>query len=230
MGSYPDHIPDLTPGSAVLADGLEAVPDAHLRDSLQARLDRLLSQPAVSEERVVETMVAAYRPGLYRFACSALGDPDEAEDAVQQAFIQAAAHLGRYQPGTNFKAWLYTIAVNTCRGTLRKRKARQALARLLGREATPTVRSGELEDRLAQREAAGQLWTAVAQLDEKYRLVVLLRFEQELSIAEIAQVLSVRPKTVYTRLYEALRRLRGRLAGEMAEPERAPIARKETQP
>ena len=209
MGKLRDNVPD--PGAS-------------------AEIDRLLSQSGPGEEQVVEAMVAVYRAGLYRFACSVLGDPDEAEDAVQQAFIQAAVHLGRYRPGTNFKAWLYTIAVNACRGMLRRRKARQALARLLGREARPSARPADWEERLEQREAAGRLWSAVMRLEEKYRLVVVLRFEQELAIAEIAQVLSIPSKTVYSRLYEALHRLRSELAGEMGEPGREKISLKEAAP
>jgi RNA polymerase sigma-70 factor (ECF subfamily) len=180
-------------------------------------MDRLLSSHAggsAGDEQVIEALVTLYRAGLYRLACSMLRDPDEAEDAVQQIFVRAALYLGRYQPGSNFKAWLYTLAVNVCRGLLRKRQARQALLRLLGRSQQADSQAGSPEGAVEQRETAEQLWSAVERLDEKHRLVVCLRYQQGLTIAEIARVLSVREKTVYSRLYAALDRLRSQMENE----------------
>jgi RNA polymerase sigma factor (sigma-70 family) len=166
-------------------------------------------QAAEATLPIVEAMVAVHRAGLYRLACSILKDPDEAEDAVQTTFLRASLNLGRYTPGSNFKAWLFTIAVNVCRGMLRKRQTRQALRRLLGRPE----RAGGPEERLIENEASRRLWAAVEGLDEKHRLVVVLRFEGEMSIAEVAQILGIPEKTVYSRLYEAFRRLREQLDG-----------------
>jgi RNA polymerase sigma-70 factor (ECF subfamily) len=179
-------------------------------------MDRLLSSypGGAGDEQVIEALVALYRAGLYRLACSMLSDPDEAEDAVQQIFVRAALNLGRYQPGSNFKAWLYTLAVNVCRGLLRKRKAREALLRLLGRSYQADSQAGSLEGALEQRETAEQIWLAVERLHEKHRLVVCLRYQQGFTIAEIARVLGVREKTVYSRLYAALDRLRSQMEDE----------------
>jgi RNA polymerase sigma-70 factor (ECF subfamily) len=175
-------------------------------------LSRATGSAADANAQLVEALVAAYRAGLYRLACSILRDTDEAEDAVQATFLRAALSLGRYTPGSNFKAWLFTIAVNVCRGLLRKRKAQRALARLLGLAENRPGRTGGPEERLIQDEAAHRLWAAVERLDEKHRLVVVLRFEGGMSIAEVAQVLAIPEKTVYSRLYEAFRRLRRELA------------------
>jgi RNA polymerase sigma-70 factor (ECF subfamily) len=171
-------------------------------------LRQFAGEAAGADEQIVEAMVAAHRAGLYRLACSILRDPDEAEDAVQATFVRAALGLGRYTPGSNFKAWLFTIAVNVCRGMLRKRKARQALERLLRTAPDRPAPAGPPEDQAAQNEDYRQIRAAVEQLDEKHRLVVVLRFEGGMSIEEIAQVLSIPKKTVYSRLYEAFRRLR----------------------
>lgn len=174
-------------------------------------------------EEVVEAMVATYRAGLTRLACSMLGDSDEAEDAVQQAFLAAALNLERYQPGTNFKAWLFTIAVNACRGELRKRKVRQALANLSGQSQLETEHGQHPEELALQNETARQLWMAVERLDDKHRLVVHLRFEQGMTIQGIAQVLSIPEKTVYTRLYNSFQQLRKQLvnAEEVGQIEEA---------
>jgi RNA polymerase sigma-70 factor (ECF subfamily) len=176
-------------------------------------MDRLLERFTPNDAQVSEVLVEGYRAGLYRLAFAMLGDADEAEDALQQTFINAIRHLNRYQKGTNFRAWLYTIAVNTCRGALRKRSTRLALTGLLGRIQQHASDPAGAEQVVAQGETTRQLWTAVAGLAEKHRLVILLRFQQEMSIAEIARVLSIPKKTVYSRLYDALRVLRRALPG-----------------
>ncbi len=180
-------------------------------------IDCLLSSQTRDDAKIVETMVAAFRPACYSLACALLGDADEAEDAIQQAFLSAALHIDRYKVGTDFKAWIYTITINSCRGMLRKRKVRQALERVLRLAQPQSVHARSLEAELVQKEAGTLLWTAVRGLDEKYRLVVILRYCQGLTIPEIAHILSIGEKTAYTRLYQAFRLLRSRLAVEMED-------------
>ncbi len=173
-------------------------------------IDRLLLNSAGREEDVIETMVAVYRARLTRLAESILHDRQDADDAVQQTFISAATRLERYQPGTDFTAWIYTIAVNACRGVLRRKRVRMGLLRLIG-SSLSVQEHLHPEVALLQSEASRQLWQAVDGLDEKQRLVVLLRYQEDLPVHSIAQILSIPEATVYTRLYTALRKLRGEL-------------------
>lgn len=174
-------------------------------------IDELLRQRQASDPEVVEAMVQIYRAPVYRLALSILENSDDAEDAVQDAFIRATAHLERYQVGTNFKAWLFTITINTCRGYLRKRALQQRLQQVLGPLQALTGHPSKPEARLEQNEAQEKLWDVVAQLPEKQRLVILLRQGHDLSIDQIAQILETNPKTVYSRLYDGYRNLRSRL-------------------
>jgi len=180
-------------------------------------IDCLLTRHPCPETEIVEAMVANYRAGCYRLACSILNDPDEAEDAIQQAFLSAAVNLDNYQPGTDFKAWIFTITVNKCLGMLRKRKARRLLNRVLHRSQIYSPKSHNPEDTFVSKEATVELWEAVGGLDEKHRLVVVLRFGQNLTVSEIARILSIREKTVYTRLYNAFRILRSSLATDLRD-------------
>jgi RNA polymerase sigma-70 factor (ECF subfamily) len=148
-------------------------------------------------------------------AVSILGDPDEAKDATQDTFVTVMKKLDQYQIGTNFKAWIYTITVNTCRGCLRKRKARASLIRLLAPLHSLVARPPNPEESAVQRETRSQLWAAVDRLGEKHRVTVILRMVHGMSIREIAQVLETREKTVYSRLYDAFRRLRVELDGQI---------------
>ena len=182
-----------------------------------SEIDRLLEQYKPHDTVVIEALVSNYRTGIYRLAYAMLQDGDEADEALQQTLLKAAASLDRYRPGTHFRSWLTTIAVNVCRGLLRKRKARQMLARLFGIHHNSSTSPADPEQTVLQNEIRHGLWHQVAQLDEKYRLVIVLRFGQEMTVREIAQVLSIPEKTVYTRLYEAFRLLRRSLAAENDE-------------
>ncbi len=174
-------------------------------------MDRLIGDRGVGDPAVMEAMVSEYGAPVYRLALSILHDPADAQDAVQDTFMQAAAALHRYQVGTNFRAWLFKIAVNNCRMTHRKRAARWALQQAWESLARLTPRQPGAEAQVVQNETRGELWALVDSLDEKHRLVVVLRLANELTVGEISQVLGVSEKTVYSRLYDAFARLRGQI-------------------
>jgi RNA polymerase sigma-70 factor (ECF subfamily) len=113
--------------------------------------------------------------------------------------------------GTNFKAWIYTIAVNTCRDYLRKRAVRATLSQVWGVIQSLAPRAPDPEAAAIENESRARLWNLVDQLGEKHRLVVILRLGQDLSIREISQILEINEKTVYSRLYEAFRQLRQKI-------------------
>ena len=180
-------------------------------DNHQSGIDELLRRRHPSDPYVIEEMVRAYRIQVYRLALSILDHPDEADDATQDALIRAATHLDRYQVGTNFRAWIFTIAVNTCRGYLRKRVARANLHKILIPLRSRVSRPVNPEAKVMQHETRTQLWDLVEKLPEKQRLAVILHLAHGLSVAEVAQILSIKPKTVYSRLYAAFRSLRRQL-------------------
>ena len=85
----------------------------------------------VERRAAIQAILDVYRAPIFRLSFSILRDEDEAQDACQETFIRAYDHLSRYQPGTNLKAWLYRIAINVCRGRLRKRRTRETVFRML---------------------------------------------------------------------------------------------------
>lgn len=180
-------------------------------DNHQSGIDELLRRRHPSDPYVIEEMVRAYRIQVYRLALSILDHPDEADDATQDALIRAATHLDRYQVGTNFRAWIFTIAVNTCRGYLRKKVARTNLNKILISLGSLVSRPVNPEAKVVHNETRTHLWDLVEKLPEKQRLAVILHLAHGLSVAEVAQILSIKPKTVYSRLYAAFRSLRRQL-------------------
>lgn len=174
-------------------------------------MDALLNQYAPTDPLLAEMMARDYRAGLYQLALSFLDEPEDAEDAAQETLIKAARSLHHYRVGTNFRAWLYKIGVNTSLTALRKRTRRERLHRALAAlQLHPGLASGP-EEASTRHASQAQLWELVAQLPEKQRLVVTLHLAHDLPVAEVAQILGIRTKTVYSRLYAAYESLRGEI-------------------
>ncbi len=159
--------------------------------------------------------VSAYLPQVYRLALSILDDPAEADEATQEAFIAAFNARDGYRGEASEKTWLFSIAINACRRRLRKRKAREGLVQTL-QSVFRVTGAGPThpEDTLIQREARSALWQAVEALGEKHRLPIVLYYDHNLSVAEIAQALDLPSGTVLSRLHTARERLRAALQNE----------------
>jgi RNA polymerase sigma-70 factor (ECF subfamily) len=147
---------------------------------------------------------------VYRLALAILRHEKEAEDAVQETFLRVFEQIGRYRHEAAFQTWLTAIAVNVCRDRLRRQKVRRALSLdwLRGR-ATPGAAG--VDDLVADRQQRATLWAHVDQLDEKYRLPVILHYHQGLPCQEIAAILNLPTTTVYSRLNDARQLLRHNL-------------------
>lgn len=187
-----------------------------------ADIDEFLRRAARDEAArmdslVCERLMLAYYDFVYHLACSFLGDSDEAEDAVQETFLQATLHIGQYECGTNLKSWIAKITINTCRMKYRKQKARRRLEDFLKRLTLPmTLSQPTPEERTITGEQRRMLQQAVDGLDEKHRLPVLLRYVHGLTVPEIAQALSEKEGTIHSRLHYAHQKLRDRLGHHFA--------------
>ncbi len=176
-------------------------------------IDDLLRKFGPEDPQVVKAMVEVYEQFIYRLARAILNDSEEAADVTQDTFILAARKLCHYQPGTNFKAWLYTITVNNARGAIRKSKARQVMRDVFGIRSIKKT-STTPEEVFLEGENKAVLWRYVQLLNERQRLPIILRIVEELSIKEIAEILDIKEKTVYSRLYDGFRILRALIKKE----------------
>ncbi len=154
-----------------------------------------------------EDLVNAFYPAVYRLCLSILADADEAEDAAQDCFIAACSALASFRAESSLKTWLFAIAVNACRGVLRKRQRSRVLASAIGTVARLVGAGNSVEDDAVRSEQHSTLWAAVDRLDEKHRLPVILHYSQNLSVPEIARVLGVNEGTVHSRLHYAREQL-----------------------
>lgn len=165
----------------------------------------------------IEALVSTHRPAIYRLALSILDDPAEADEATQDTFLAVLRALPSYRGDAAFTTWLYRIAVNVCRGRLRRGRAWQRLRDALQAAWRLGGEAPEQPEAAAVRgETHAAVWRAVQALGEKHRLPVILRYYHGLSTAEIAQVLAVNEGTVHSRLSIARDRLRLALRSEVA--------------
>jgi RNA polymerase sigma-70 factor (ECF subfamily) len=172
----------------------------------------LVSECIAGNEDAIETLVRQYEGSVFRLALSIVGDTAEANEITQDTFIAALRAMPAYEEQKSFKAWLFTIAVNQSRSHLRKRKTLERLKASLTTLFHVEFQKQALpEEMVIQNEKESALWTALQQMDERHRTVVVLRYFHELSVTEIAEILSINEGTVHSRLYNAREKLKSAL-------------------
>ncbi|HEV3061378.1 MAG TPA: sigma-70 family RNA polymerase sigma factor [Vicinamibacterales bacterium] len=152
-----------------------------------------------------EAEALASLDSLYRTALRLTRVPADAEDLVQETYLKAFRAADSFTPGTNLRAWLFTILHNTARNQVRDR-ARDAVSidsEVVERALQAPIRAGspETPETLLLRETlAPELQAAIDGLPDVFRQAVWLRDVEEFSYAEIAEMLSVPVGTVMSRI------------------------------
>jgi RNA polymerase sigma-70 factor (ECF subfamily) len=147
-------------------------------------------------------LVDKYQRVLYNLALRMLGDPEDARDASQTAFLKVWEKLSSFNPRFRFFSWIYRITVNECLNQIERRRRVEPL------DPAVSLPSGEdAAASLRAREASEQVQQALLRLTPEHREVVILRHFMEMSYVEIATTLTISEKTVKSRLYEARQRL-----------------------
>ena len=154
---------------------------------------------------------------MFQVAMRVLRHHEDAEDAVQQAFKSAFAHLTSFQGQSRFSTWLTRITVNEALMLLRKRRpghiSLDGNASVQGEEVGLEIedRAATPEERCGEQELHGVLNDAIGELKPTYRDVVQLHEIEELTTGKTAKVLGLTGGTVKTRAFRARRALRQRL-------------------
>lgn len=158
----------------------------------------MVLQTDANRREAFATLFSQMAPRLYRTALGVLGNPHDAADALQEAGLKAHRYLHSLNDPEAGAAWLTRILINACHDVGRKR------SRMIptGLEVVEAIasESGPAED--------WELMQALQVLPEEQRTTVVLRFFQDLSIPQIAAVMSVPDGTVKSRLHAALGKLR----------------------
>ncbi len=179
------------------------------KDSVAGAGEReLVRRAQAGDGEAFSALVVEHQQFAYNLALRVVGDPHEAEDITQEAFVRAWLALPNFRGQAQFRTWLYQIVTNLCCNRL-PRLRRDLLA--MGDEAAAQVPDAPDADPAATVEAGERrafLHQQIEALPESYRMVVSLRYQQELSYEEIASVLSLPVGTVKTGLFRARARLR----------------------
>lgn len=176
------------------------------------------------DEAAIREIIRRHNRRLYRIARSILRDDSEAEDVLQETYIKAFTHLSGFRGDSSLDTWLCRIAINEALGRLRRRRPMTDLSAVEENRETAEIipLHGEAhvdpERRVAQHEIRRLLEEAIDRLPEEFRVVLIARAVEDMSIEEAATVLGLNPETVKTRLHRARHRLR-----EMLEARVGPV-------
>jgi RNA polymerase sigma-70 factor, ECF subfamily len=196
-----------------------STPNPHRLPSTVARADEhlLVAAAKAGDAAAFEELVNRYERKIFRLTMNITGNREDAEDAMQDAFLKAYTHLQSFQGDSRFYTWLVRIAANEALMRLRKRRPNQfSLDEPVQGEDDLMPR--EIEDwdpspeqRYAQTEMQEILNEAVAKLEPDFRTVFVLRDVEQLSTEETAQALGISVPAVKSRLLRARLKLRQKL-------------------
>ena len=153
-------------------------------------------------------IVRTFERRVTSFCAALLKDRTAAEEVTQETFIRAYRHLGSYDPGRPFYPWLARIAFRQAQAY--RSRCRSGELPLTTEHDKPTGTVDPLED-LIRNEQSRALWQEVYDLPAGERAAVVLFYQQELSVRQVAEALGVTSGTIKTFLFRARRHLRQRL-------------------
>ncbi len=159
----------------------------------------------------VSALLQEHGPKLHGLALRLCGNKADAEDLVQDVFLQAFRKWHTFRGEAKPSTWLYTIAVRACRRRMkRQRRAPKAVSQLApwGETTVTAVATRDDADSPQRREAVVRVQHAIADLPEHFRVPIVLKEVLELSVEETAAILGVAENTVKTRLHRARLALR----------------------
>jgi RNA polymerase sigma-70 factor (ECF subfamily) len=165
--------------------------------------ERVLVQRALAGDReAFAGLVRAYQGPVYNLAYRMLGSPAEAEEAAQETFVRVYQRLATYDPQQKLSSWVLAIASHYCIDRLRRRRlVSLPLDEAPAQEAAEPAEAPELA--LLAQEREREIQTLLAGLPEAYRLVLVLRYWQDLSYEEMARLLGTSESAVKARLHRA---------------------------
>lgn len=177
---------------------------------MEENTEALLRRAISGNRKAAVDLAALYSPQVYRLALYLLHSEEDARDAAADIFVRLYASP-QLIPIERFRAWLMRVAYNHCLDILRRRGALNRLLPKIYGAMAGHVEPGP-EQAVMEADEQAEVRRAVALLPEQEQVIVVLRYYQQLSYAEISTVLDIPEATVGTRLHRAREKLRKMLA------------------
>lgn len=212
------------PASNMLAeDPMTAPPHPAARGTIVFEDAALVDRSRKGDMQAFGSLVAKYQDRIYNLVLRMCGRPSDAEELAQETFLKALERISQFRGTSQFYTWLFRIAANLTISH-RRRVGRVKFQSLTGSEEFEESQAAALTAAMAQRrepapethamsaETNRRVMQALEELDDEFRLVVLLRDVEDMDYSEIAQVLGLPSGTVKSRLHRARCILKERLA------------------
>jgi RNA polymerase sigma-70 factor (ECF subfamily) len=178
--------------------------DAPAEPSPEASDEEVVARVRAGDTARFEILMRRYNQRLFRAARSIIKSDAEAEDVIQEAYVQAYAHLHEFEGRARFSTWLTKIAVHEALARVRQQSKFGSIPDGDGEHMEePEGRSADPEQAASASELAHAVEHAIDLLPETFRTVFMLRAVEELSVAETAECLGIPEETVKTRLHRA---------------------------
>ena len=189
-----------------------------LPESEHIEEDRLVRRAQKGDREAFNLLVLTHQGFVYNLAVRSLSDPDEAQDIAQEAFLRAWMALPRFKARSRFRTWLFRIVVNLC--YTRLPGLRRELDALPVDEASGLMDESRVNPSKAAEvsEQRDYLHRQIENLPDSYRVMIVLRYQQGFSYAEMAEILEVPMGTVKTGIHRARKQLREALQSYQEAP------------
>jgi len=181
---------------------------------------QLIARARAGDERAFRALLDKYERPVFSICMRMVRNRDEAADLAQDAFIKVFAMLERYNPTYAFSSWLFKITSNLCIDSIRKRRIETyPMDDPIDGEKGEIVRQYQSDEPdpdavLDRKQKMQRLNEAIEELPEHYRIMLILRHQENLSYEEIATTLEIPLGTVKARIHRAREMLRGYLEGK----------------
>jgi len=183
--------------------------------------EQLVRKAQADDERALGELVHRYESKVYSLALKMLRNPEDAEDVLQDTFLRAYRGIKSFQGHSTFSTWIYRITANSALMRLRKKQLPMVWIDDADERETPiniADWSPSPVEQLLSQETQVAMNEAIEALPPEFRQVFVLRDIEELSNAEVADILDLSVPAVKSRLHRARLKVRNRLAAYFSEP------------
>lgn len=194
-----------------------AAPTSVSMDGMERTDESIVERVLAGDTDAFELLMRRHNQKVFRATRAILRDDDEAEDAMQQAYVSAYTHLRDFGGRSRFSTWLVRIAVHEALARLRKTKHTASLDDEEGSVEEPMATNDDPERAMSGVELRALLDEAVDALPIAFRTVFVMRAVEDLSVSDTAEALGIPEETVRTRLHRARGLLREALAKKLED-------------